>query len=82
MKSTQGWNGSGNGTNSSKLNCLPGGIRSPLSFGGVGDQGLWMTSSKDTSGYRIIWTVNSGGNVYTITALNNSGISVRLIKDK
>ncbi len=81
MKSTQGWNGSGNGTNRSKLNCLPGGIRSTLSFSGIGDQGIWWTSSKDTNGDGIIWVINSA-NVYQNTAVNNAGVSVRFIKDK
>jgi uncharacterized protein (TIGR02145 family) len=81
MKSTRGWNGSGNGTNISKLNCLPGGIRSSLSFSGVGDLGIWWTSSKDASDYGIIWVVNAAS-VDQNNAVNNSGVSVRLIKDK
>ncbi len=82
MKSNQGWNGSGNGTNSSKLNCLPGGIRSSIAFSGLGNQGLWWTSTKDSlTGYTFACDVTVGGNVYQTNGENNTGMAVRLIKD-
>jgi len=46
MKSTSGWNNSGNGTNESGFTALPGGIRQiGGSFAGAGNSEFWWTST-------------------------------------
>ncbi len=48
MKSTNGWNLEGNGTNSSRFNALPGGFKG-TSFFSLGNNGNWWTSSESSS---------------------------------
>jgi uncharacterized protein (TIGR02145 family) len=83
MKSTTGWNSSGNGTNSSGFAGLPGGNRSINgAWVNVGNFGFWWSASKyDTSRawyrdmYYGISLVNRG---YSHEA---NGFSVRVVRD-
>jgi uncharacterized protein (TIGR02145 family) len=49
MKSTSGWNSSGNGSNSSGFNGLPGGFRSSGGFYFNGYYGFWWSASESGS---------------------------------
>ncbi len=50
MRSTSGWEGENNGTNSSGLNCLPAGYAYPGGFDLLGSfVGFWTSSSSSTS---------------------------------
>ena len=49
MKSTSGWSSDGNGTNSSGFSGLPGGSRDNVgTFGNVGSNGAWWSSSPNS----------------------------------
>jgi len=84
MKSTTGWNYSGNGTNSSGFTGLPGGAR--VYDGGFHDMGItcyWWSSSVAGSG--IAWCFNL---IFMTANLNRydyigprNGFSVRCIRD-
>jgi len=82
MKTTYGWGGGGNGTNSSGFSGLPGGIR--LESGGYtaeSENGSWWSSSPSGSGafVRDIYSQSMKVNRY----VNNfgDGFSVRCVKD-
>lgn len=47
LKSTSGWNNGGNGISQNNFSALPGGFRetAPDSFGEIGNEGYWWTSS-------------------------------------
>ena len=49
MKSTSGWNSSGNGSNSSGFNGLPGGYRYSGGFYNDGYFGFWWSASESGS---------------------------------
>jgi uncharacterized protein (TIGR02145 family) len=84
LKSTNGWNNNGNGTNTSDFSALPGGIRySNGTNGAIGNNGYWWSSTPydaDNIWRRSIFYYNN-----TVHRLNNStkadGLSVRCIKD-
>jgi len=83
MKTTYGWFGGGNGTNSSGFSGLPGGVRSSNgNFWGAGSQGYWWSSSLSGS---YAWTRNllsSSSNVYRDDDRHGQyGFSVRCLKD-
>ena len=83
MKSTTGWNNSGNGTNSSGFAGLPGGYRnSNGSFFIVGNYGQWWSASEyDTTNawYRVLYWHNS--NVGRYGTSKTDGFSVRVVRD-
>jgi uncharacterized protein (TIGR02145 family) len=87
MKSTSGWEGSGNGTNSSKFTGLPGGIRDwGGSFLFLGKMGYWWSSTEYTNDNNFAmarYLNNNNGEVSKIIRAKKkeSGISVRCIKD-
>lgn len=84
MKSKSGWNSNGNGNNSTGLNCLPGGLRSSLTFSGQGNIGVWWTSSIDTSleNANLTLYIGSSGQVITRYGNEKCGMSVRCIKNR
>lgn len=96
LKSTNSWedfSGSGNGTNSSKFNALPGGLRKfNGEFGYIYQVGLWWSSSIDNpygiglliqvSGRPIMPSgkLNNADSLYDFK-INGGGMYVRCIKD-
>jgi uncharacterized protein (TIGR02145 family) len=86
MKSTNGWNDQGNGTNSSGFNGLPGGLRSfngaKKSFGSIGYFGFWWSSTESGTGtawMRDLDCIN--GNVTRRDYFKPIGFSVRCLRD-
>ena len=85
MKSTTGWEEEGNGTNSSGLSFLPGGIHE-LEEGGflfIGSLGSWWSSTASNTSIAWYITMSNGTNVDNYDHGNKSNFySVRCIKDK
>jgi uncharacterized protein (TIGR02145 family) len=83
MKSKSGWKKKGNGTNSSGFSGLPGGHRYLNgSFYSIGKNGYWWSSSEyltRVAWYRYLYYNN--GNVYAFDYSEESGFSVRCLKD-
>jgi uncharacterized protein (TIGR02145 family) len=82
MKSTTGWNGGGNGTNSSGFNGLPGGYAYPGAFDHSGDSGYWWSSSAYGSAYswnRLLG--NYASDVARGSNYSGSGYSARCLRD-
>ena len=82
MKTTYGWYGEGNGTNSSGFSGLPGGFRSQSTyFNGAGVSGIWWSSSPSGSyaWFRVVDNVNT--NVGRDYSNLQGGLSVRCLKD-
>jgi len=83
MKSTIGWAGNGNGTNSSGFNALPGGYRnSSGSFYGLGSNGYWWSSSEYSGSrawYRRLYY--DGDLVFWFNNYKSDGFSIRCLKD-
>jgi uncharacterized protein (TIGR02145 family) len=84
MKYTSGWNGNGNGTNSSGFSGLPGGCRLPPTYGfmNLGGLGLWWSSTESSltgAWDRILYSYN------TLVDRNpnskEDGFSVRCVRD-
>ena len=86
MKTVYGWNGGGNGTNSSGFSGLPGGLRLDYgAFTNAGDFGYWWSSSTSSPNFTQAWwrALTSGGNtIYRLSYYNLAhGFSVRCIQD-
>lgn len=83
MKSSNGWNTDGNGTNESGFTGLPGGCRDLNGkFSGIGNIGFWWSSTekdKSLAWYRCIDV--SPYYVYRTNYYKQNGLSVRCIKD-
>jgi hypothetical protein len=83
LKSKNGWNRCGNGTNDYDFSALPGGSRLSLGFFfDVGNYGNWWTSSEfgaDLACYRYIYYYYD--DVYEGHSYKNSGFSVRCVQD-
>jgi len=84
MKSTYGWNGGGNGTNSSGFSGLPGGFRNSGSgyFSNASSYGYWWSSSTPFSNnawYRRLFDSNE--DVYRYALNQRYGFSVRCVRD-
>ncbi len=83
MKSTNGWDENGNGTNSSGFNGLPGGDRIYLgSFNGIGLAGYWWSSTEYNA--ENAWTRTlfyDTGTLDRYFSLKEDGFSVRCVKD-
>ena len=83
MKTDYGWNGGGNGTNSSGFSGLPGGIRNLLNgyFNYAGDYGFWWSSSPDGSS---AWIRNLNSNLGDVSRQyfgQRFGFAVRCVRD-
>jgi len=80
MKSTTGWNGGGNGDNSSGFTALPGGYRyySLGMFFNAGNYGHWWSATE-----HIISSIYYYANIVSYTEFNKNsdGFSVRCIRD-
>ena len=82
MKTTYGWNGDGNGTNSSGFSGLPGGsFASNGNFNLVGSSGYWWSASPygSSAWYRIV-SYNDEA-VTRNFAYQRNGYSVRCVRD-
>ena len=85
MKSTSGWNNngnlSGNGSNSSGFNGLPGGFRYSVGFLGNGYDGIWWSASESGSASweRLLYYVND--DVFRDFNDRSSGFSARCVRD-
>ena len=84
LKTSIGWSGGGNGTNSSGFSALPTGFRRPDGgFQNVGVQGYWWTKTVDmaTNGFigRHMYTFADDVNVSQL--FKGYGMSVRCVKD-
>jgi len=83
MKSTNGWNEDGNGTNSSGFSGLPGGFRNyDGTFLGLGKCGYWWSSSEyytDDAWVRGLGC--NGGTVARYDGSKGGGFSVRCLRD-
>ena len=87
MKSTSGWQNSGNGTNTIGFEGLPGGCRyDDGNFGGIGAGGLWWSSSEantdtntDKAWYRPLNFRH--GKVFRNNPNKRHGFSVRCLRD-
>ena len=84
LKATSGWNENGNGTNDYGFSALPGGYRCfDGTFYGVGNGGLWWSSTEGSSSgayYRFLNYHN--GSVGLGSNDKTNGFSVRCIKDE
>ena len=85
MKSTDGWEIDGNGTNSSNFSALPGGIRD---MGGIfifiGQSGYWWSKTEYQDEFawsRSLFYKNNDLVKFARAKKKESGISVRCIKD-
>tara|TARA_B110000003_G_scaffold99958_1_gene102150 strand:- start:1505 stop:2404 length:900 start_codon:yes stop_codon:yes gene_type:complete len=83
MKTTYGWYGGGNGTNSSGFSGLPGGYRLSLGlFDDAGYGGLWWSSSPDGSDAWFRYLHYNFENVLRAGYISQrSGLSVRCVRD-
>ncbi len=83
MKSKNGWNESGNGSNSSNFNGLPGGYRHYNGqFSSVGDNGFWWSADLyDNDNANACYLSKSLDNFYRNYFNKGYGFSVRCIKE-
>jgi uncharacterized protein (TIGR02145 family) len=83
MKATNGWNSNGNGTNESGFAGLPGGSRYDFgTFGEIGENGYWWSTSEDgTDGAwdRNLFYGNNVG-IFRDNVSEGNGFSVRCLK--
>lgn len=71
-------------TNETGFTALPGGIRDVGNgmFGGIGASGDWWSTTYESPGFLWIFSMSYGDNkTYSSSSLENSGISVRCLKD-
>jgi uncharacterized protein (TIGR02145 family) len=84
MKAAEGWNKSGNGTNESQFSALPGGGRyGDGSFGNLGANGYWWSSSEYEGNFS--WGRGfsfDSPEIYKGVNYKEGGFSVRCVKDK
>ncbi len=89
LKSVNGWNEDGNGTNSSGFNALAAGIRRNSGYDVLGYFGFWWSSTPtDEEGKAWLWDISYGGPDMSIKSKawrfdGNilSGLSVRCVRD-
>ena len=84
LKSKTGWNGNGNGDNSSGFNALPGGFRFSYDgkFENVGASGNWWSFNAYNSSYGFYWHMSDLDTIISKYKNNKEqGRSVRCVKD-
>jgi uncharacterized protein (TIGR02145 family) len=83
IKSKEGWNKSGNGTNESGFSALPGGGRyGDGSFGNAGTNGYWWSSTEYDAAFS--WgrgLAFDSPEIYNGANYKENGYSVRCVKD-
>jgi uncharacterized protein (TIGR02145 family) len=84
LKSTDGWNKSGNGTNESGFSALPGGGRyGDGSFGNSGANGYWWSSSEYDGNFSWGRGLSfDSSEIYNGANYKENGYSVRCVKDQ
>jgi uncharacterized protein (TIGR02145 family) len=83
LKSTNGWNSNGNGTDTYGFSALPGGYRYTGGyFGNAGNNGYWWTAPEDDASHAYSRYMSYNGD-YVIENYNNKeyGLSVRCVGD-
>ena len=89
LKSVNGWNEGGNGTNSSGFNALPAGIRRNNGYDVLGYFGFWWSSTPTgEDGKAWLWDISYGGpdmsiktKVWRFDGDILGGLSVRCVRD-
>lgn len=83
MKSKNGWDRDGNGSNQSGFTALPGGERiSGKTFTGKGSSGNWWSSTEHSSEIAWYWSIlGHTREVYRNKQLEKLGYSIRCLKD-
>ena len=83
MKSKNGWDDNGNGTNSSAFSGLPGGNRfDDGTVNSIGKFGCWWSSTEYDTGSAWHRTLGySSGNAYSSNYSKTDGFSVRCLRD-
>jgi len=81
LKSTSGWNDSGNGSNSSGFNGLPGGYRYSADFTYVGGYGYWWSASESSTGSWDRDLNYTYDNVGRSSFDHDHGLSARCVRD-
>jgi uncharacterized protein (TIGR02145 family) len=82
MKSSSGWNGNTNGSNTSGFSALAGGYRAENGqFELVGDIGYWWSATSEGQGRSWVRYIGSNNNVSRLNGFWGVGRSVRCIKD-
>jgi uncharacterized protein (TIGR02145 family) len=81
MKSTSGWNSSGNGSNSSGFNGLPGGNRCSGGFCNSGNFGYWWSASESGSYSWERRLFNDADDVGRDVGNRYDGFSARCVRD-
>ena len=83
LKSTYGWSYSGQGTNESGFNGMPGGKRQDGSgyFSSAGNSGVWWTATPYSSLARYSELKFNSGGVTNSYADRETGFSVRCVQD-
>lgn len=84
LKSTTGWNDSGNGTDDFGFKAYPGGYRSSAYgvYSSIGNYGYWWSSTPDVGASawgRYIY--NTYPDVYKYGFVKRAGFSIRLVRD-
>ena len=82
MKSAEGWNENGNGSNASGFTGLPGGYRDEEGFDQIGSFGSWWSSKENsTKEVQLIFLSSKSASVIRYNDFAEQGASVRCIKD-
>ena len=82
MKSTSGWNNSGNGTNTSGFNAFPAGLYGSGTFHNLGNFTFFWSSAEDSSTTARRRNLDYGNTgVYRSSFYKTSGYSCRCAKD-
>ena len=81
MKSTSGWNGGGNGSNSSGFTGLPGGYRYSGGFDDDGYGGYWWSASESGSDSWTRTLYYGTDDVSRDDVNRNDGFSARCVRD-
>ena len=82
MKSTSGWNGGGNGSNSSGFNGLPGGYRVVANFSDDGSAGYWWSDTGENNANSWSRQISfSPDDVDRTSDHNYLGFSARCVRD-
>jgi uncharacterized protein (TIGR02145 family) len=81
MKSTTGWNGNNNGTNSSGFNAFPAGYHLTLAFVGLGDQADFWSATEAPNALAWGRNLNVNSGVARLDHIKDLGFSCRCVKD-
>jgi len=82
LKSKEGWDNIGNGTDNYGFNALPSGYRG-IGFSGIGNISYWWSSSADQDNYSVCRFVRSSdASLKALITYKGNGLSIRLVRDK